>query len=166
METYNSGPEFESGEEILVEVRERLLEQAFSLLNRAKEKENERGNAHTIRMPLEIPDVEDVMGIMLTRDGERPFQDEDKEHIMLLFPDFGPEFPIDPEEQKIWIKEHITDEQENDYVLSKYAFQPRAETIEEFGEVLQYGQNSESSEMNQLSRFRERFKRYDITPFT
>ncbi len=166
MEAFNSSPEPDSGNEILVEKRERLLGQAFSLLDRAEELEEEQGRAHVIRAPYQIPDMEDVVGVMLTRDGERPFRDEEKEHIMLYFPDFGEDLPVEKKEQTVWIKEYNpTDREckEYNYVLNRKVFGVRTEDVDEFIEGLL--QHAGSSEMGQLNYFSERFERFKITPF-
>lgn len=109
-------PSSQESEAVLESVREGILRAAYEKLDDAMAKEAEENRVYVMEAPVDTPD-EDVLAVMLTKDGIRPFAEEakTKEQLILYFPpdDLG----------LIWI-EHIRDGMHDKFSLDKFGLEP------------------------------------------
>lgn len=109
-------PSSHESEAVLESVREGILRAAYEKLDDAMAKEAEEGRVYVMEAPVDTPD-EDVLAVMLTKDGIRPFVEEaqTKEQLILYFPpdDLG----------LIWI-EHIREGMHDKFSLDKFGLEP------------------------------------------
>lgn len=86
----HSGPQ-DVGTEMLRYKHGQIIKKAYDQLNGATFEEIRAGKRYVLPAPLAIKGIPDVVCIMLTRDGIRPFRDEQKEHFIVYF---APEFRV------------------------------------------------------------------------
>lgn len=159
-------PSSQESEALLESVRESILNAAYSKLDDAMAKEVQDNRIYVMEAPVDTPD-EEVMAVMLTRDGERPFKEElqTKEQLILYFP-----FDM---QGLIWL-EHIRDGMHDKFSLDKFGLEPyteaedllETETMVEPGhlEVVPPSEGSQVSATARLSMLREKVERFLLTP--
>ena len=159
-------PEHNAGDEVLRESRRRLLGKAQDAFEMASVLTEMSEGVYVSREPLAVDGHEDAVSIMLTRDGERPFvDDEGKEYIKLFFmqADFRNEDTpsLSIEDDLVWIEEY-REKTRRRYLLTEHAFDPYVEEVDKsrIPHSVETG-----SEAGQLRRFRERLERFRLTPY-
>lgn len=168
MESFNwPQPEYGAGDEVLRESRQRLLSQAQDSFEMASALTDMHEGVYVSREPLAVAGHEDALSILLTRDGERPFVDEeDKEYIKLYFmqAEFRNDDTPEPkvEDDLVWVEEHRGQKKQR-YLLTEYSFQPYLGEVEHQSDG-EYSTDT-SSEASELRRFRERLDRFKLTPY-
>ena len=160
------GPRYESDVELLLRSkRERLLNTSDSLFERATAYHTFGEGVYLQDEPALIAGLEEVESLMLTRDGERPFQEESKEYLKLLRPRLSPEFLEEvgdaAMERIVWVCGYPRYQQP--HRLTPEQFQPEPNTLED----LRYDVQSlhGRSQTEQLNWLQERMERYLLTPY-
>lgn len=157
-------PSPHESEAVLESVREGILRAAYEKLDDAMAKEAEENRVYVMEAPVDTPD-EDVLAIMLTKDGIRPFTEEaqTKEQLILYFPpdDLG----------LIWV-EHIRDGMHDKFSLDKFGLEPYTDaddilSIEQVIEPEQGELTTEPAYMSvspvaRLSMLREKIERFKL----
>lgn len=159
-------PSPQESEALLESARESILNAAYAKLDDAMAQEVQEGRIYVMEAPVDTPD-EEVMAVMLTRDGVRPFKEElqTKEQLILYFP-----FDI---QGLIWL-EHIRDGMHDKFSLDKFGLEPYSEaddlldpeTVVEPGhlEIVPPTERPPVSDTARLSMLREKIERFLLTP--
>jgi hypothetical protein len=164
-------PEQDPGSEVLAAQREQLLARTAAVFKAAEQLDTEYPETYVLRYPLEVPDVDEVIGIMLTEDGRRPFIDEtDKEYVMLFRP-LQEQYFEQSDLPTVWIRERrrwVQNQgserryEERPYILNELGFQLYARDVEDLREdISTVGGKTEATEIRRMD---ERIQRFRLTP--
>lgn len=110
--------------DLLRDMRERIIRDAYEKFDDATVREAEEEEAYLQFAPLDTPS-DDILALLLTRDGERPFsgEEKEKEQVYLYFPSEHIDL--------IWI-EHIKDGIHEKFTLTPEGLDTVAEDVEDF----------------------------------
>lgn len=170
MEMPNFRPEQSGDQEVITHMRQRLLEQAAIVFHRAQiENEIPSEEIYIRREPLEVPHLEEVAGVMLTRDGVRPFIDEKKEHMLLYAPYIEEDMPNTSVADIVWLKDcGMRDDRMYDERRYELTLEGGLQSVSRATGDLREGEVSigeDRTEASQLLRLQERLERFKLTPF-
>lgn len=158
-------PAPQESERILESMRESILRAAYEKFDDAMAKEAEERRVYVMEAPVDTPS-EDVLAIMLTKDGVKPFVEESqtKEQLILYFPS--------DIHGLIWI-EHIRDGMNDKFSLDKFGLEPYSEaedlldadwmTEQQTAEPEAVTINMPVSAQARLSMLREKVERFQLT---